>query len=216
MGEKMSEKFILVDLDDERSKSISEVLGNKTCKKILEYLSDLKEASENDISKNLSIPINTVEYNLNKLIKAGLIEKSKKFFWSVKGKRIDTYKISNKKIVISPKSFIHGLLPALLGISVIAFGIKVISDKFNYDFVDDYSINALRNSPSLSDAVVSSEKMVSSGSSGAFHTSSIVQNSIQNTCSSLSNAWAWFLFGGLVTILIFLLFNQFKKMKGGI
>jgi inhibitor of cysteine peptidase len=98
------DKFILMGIDDERSKDIAEVLSNKTCKKILDFLADTKEASEKDISDELNIPINTVEYNLNKLIKSGLVEKSKNFFWSRKGRKIDMYKIVKKHIIISPRS----------------------------------------------------------------------------------------------------------------
>ncbi len=97
------DKFILMGLDDSRSKDIAEVLGNKTCKKIIEHLAEIKEASEKDISDALGIPINTVEYNLNKLVKTGLVEKAKNFFWSRKGKKIEMYKLAKKHIVISPK-----------------------------------------------------------------------------------------------------------------
>jgi len=97
-------KFILIGLDDERAKDVADVLTNKTCKKILNYLSDVKEASEQDIAKALEIPINTVEYNLNKLVKSGLVEKAKNFFWSVKGKKIGMFKLAKKYIIISPKS----------------------------------------------------------------------------------------------------------------
>src|SRR3990167_2858573 len=99
----MDDKFVLMGLDDERSKDIAEVLQNKTCRKILDFLSENKEASEQDIAKELGIPINTTEYNLNKLIKAELVEKAKNFFWSVKGKKIDIYRLAKKHIVISPK-----------------------------------------------------------------------------------------------------------------
>ena len=75
----MKDKFILVGLDDERSKHVAEVLKNKTCKQLLDFLAETKEASEQDISKELGIPINTVEYNLQKLMKAGLVEKTKNF-----------------------------------------------------------------------------------------------------------------------------------------
>jgi hypothetical protein len=47
------EKFILTSLDDENSKAISEVLGSKTCKKIIDFLAETKEASEQDIASAL-------------------------------------------------------------------------------------------------------------------------------------------------------------------
>ena len=46
----MDEKFILMNINDDRSKDIAEALGSKTCKKILEFLSERKEASEREIS----------------------------------------------------------------------------------------------------------------------------------------------------------------------
>ncbi|MBU0957930.1 MAG: helix-turn-helix domain-containing protein, partial [Nanoarchaeota archaeon] len=89
-----NDKYIMIGMDDERSEHVAEVMKNKTCKKIIDYLADYGDSSENDISKGLSVPINTIEYNLQKLIKAGLVEKAKKHFWSVKGRKIDIYKLA--------------------------------------------------------------------------------------------------------------------------
>ena len=120
------EKYLNVDLYDPRSAAIAEVMTNKTCKKILELVTE-KEMSESDIASSLNIPLNTVGYNIKKLLEAGLIEKSKVYFWSVKGKRIPTYRISNKKIIISPKRLISavpiamfaGILGAILIIALL-------------------------------------------------------------------------------------------------
>jgi uncharacterized secreted protein with C-terminal beta-propeller domain len=113
------DKFILMGLDDERAGNIAEALKNPTCKKILNFLGDIKEASEKDISDSLKMPINTIEYNLNKLIKSGLVEKTKKFFWSVKGKKIPMYKLARKHIIISPNknpsmNYLKTILPVIL------------------------------------------------------------------------------------------------------
>ncbi len=112
------DKYILMGLNDNRSKDVAEVLKNKTCKKILDFLAETKEASEQDIAKGLKIPINTVEYNLRKLIKAGLAEKAKNFFWSTKGRKIDMYKLARKHIIISPSkkpniNYLKSILPAI-------------------------------------------------------------------------------------------------------
>ena len=45
----MDDKFIMFGLDDERSKDIAEVLGNKTCKKIIDYLSEKNKNYMNQI-----------------------------------------------------------------------------------------------------------------------------------------------------------------------
>ena len=122
------DKFILMNMDDERSKLVAEVLGNKTCKTIIDYLSEIKEAGQQDISKALGIPLNTVDYNLKKLIKSGLVEKTKNFFWSTKGRKIEMFKLARKHIIISPKMrpnlnqlrLILPILVAIVGIVVIA------------------------------------------------------------------------------------------------
>jgi len=94
-----NDKFILMGFNE--AGDIAEILKNKTCKKILDYLADRKEASEKDIADGLGMAINTVEYNLKKLIGSGLVKKTSNFFWSVKGKKIPMYKLAKKHIVIS-------------------------------------------------------------------------------------------------------------------
>lgn len=115
---KMDDKFILMGLDDENSKNVAEVLKSEKAKKILDFLGDRKEASEKDIAEGLNMPINTVEYNLKKLVKSGLVDKSKNFFWSVKGKKIPMYKLAKKHIIIGTKkpniNYLKSILPAIL------------------------------------------------------------------------------------------------------
>lgn len=127
----MDDKFIMMGIDDERSKKVAEILGNKTCKKIIDYLSETQEASEKDIAEALGIPINTVEYNLMKMVDAGLVEKAKNFFWSVRGKKIGMYKLARKHIVISPRPYkpsltvLKTILPiiAVLAIAALLIGL---------------------------------------------------------------------------------------------
>ncbi len=113
-----NDNFILISLDDEKSKSIAEVLSSATCKKIINYLAENTEASQKDLSDALNIPLNTIEYNIKKLLASGFIQKRKNFFWSKKGKKIIMYEISNKSIVISHKKKvsekIKSILPAFI------------------------------------------------------------------------------------------------------
>lgn len=113
-----SDKYILVSLDEDKVGKIAEVIGNKTCKRILDILAD-EELSEKEISDRLNIPMNTVNYNVKKLKDSGLIEEKKHFF-SVKGKRIPVYKVSNKSIVISPKKSSFFRLKNSLPVVVVA------------------------------------------------------------------------------------------------
>src|SRR3989344_5633179 len=118
----MAEKYMLFNLDDEKAKKLGEIISNTTARRIVNFLAET-EASESDIARQLNIPLNTVEYNINKLLEAGIIEKSRNFFWSVKGKKIDMLKVANKLIVISPKksniySKLKGIVPVVLSSAV--------------------------------------------------------------------------------------------------
>ncbi len=98
-----NETTLNIDLNDPRSGDIAEILSNKTCRKILGLIAE-QELTETDIASKLKIPLNTVDYNIKKLVKAGLIE-STSHFWSVRGKKMPSYRVSERKIIISPKSF---------------------------------------------------------------------------------------------------------------
>lgn len=98
----MTDKFVLVSLEEKKAKKLAEVISNSTCRKILDYISDKEDASESDIAKALKIPMSTAHYNLENLMKAGLVE-VKEFRWSEKGKQIDLFRLAKKFILISPK-----------------------------------------------------------------------------------------------------------------
>lgn len=96
------EKFILASLEEPESKELAQVIASNTARKILDLLSK-EDLSETDISNKLNIPLTTVHYNIQQLLNAKLIE-TKEFKWSDKGKKVHYYKISNKLIIIAPKS----------------------------------------------------------------------------------------------------------------
>jgi len=192
----MTEKYISINMDDEKITQIAEILSNKTCKKILNYLAE-KEASEGDISKDLKIPINTVEYNLSKLIRAGLVQASRNFFWSVKGKKIKTYELANKKIIISTKRSLKGMLASIFAGGAILGAIKVL---INYN-----SIRSLSNAQIMNDAV---EKIVYS----SVPASGIATRSFESL-SYLNNVWMWVIAGLCLGAIGFFFF---RLLKGGV
>ena len=98
----MDNKHIMISLGDDKAKHVSEVIGSKSCNRILGLLAD-GDLTVSEIARKLKMPMNTVDYNVKKLVKAGLVEKAA-HWWSVKGKKMPTYKVSNKKIIISPRS----------------------------------------------------------------------------------------------------------------
>jgi len=125
MINKMDEKHILFSLGDKKVRQIGEIIGNKTCNRILDFFVG-ENGTVSDISRKLNIPLNTVDYNVKKLVGAGLIEKSA-HWWSVKGKKIPVYKISNRKIIISPKKTVANVFVWVIGLTGIAsLGIRYL------------------------------------------------------------------------------------------
>jgi len=119
------EKYLLLNLEDEQSKKTAEAIANKSARKILDYLSSKEEAGAEEISKELQLPLSTIDYNLKNLKKAGLLE-AKHFQWSSRGKKIALYRVAKKFIVIAPKGLswkeeIKKLLP-FIGISAVLAG----------------------------------------------------------------------------------------------
>ena len=190
------DKFIMMNMDDERSKKVAEILGNKTCKKILDYLSEKDEASEKDISDALNIPINTAEYNLKKLMQAGLVEKTKNFFWSAKGKKIPTYKLARKHIVISPsgKSNIYSKLKTILPVTLLSLAGALI--------IRQYTI--IKSAIPLEiDFALKAEQNVMEAASNT-----LAQN--PQTFTPVNPVWVWFLGGAILAILLYTLINWRK------
>jgi len=181
-------KYLAISLDDEKSKHLASVLSSKTAKKILNLLAD-KEISESDISKELNLPLNTIEYNLKKLISCGLVEKTKTFFWSTRGKKIPTYKLANKSILISTKQKIKGILPAAVISSLAAIGIKLYFSAKQ---------NAVMKSATFADEAVVAGAKISEATG-------VIQMAQTN------NLWLFFLLGSLTALLIYLILNIWRK-----
>jgi uncharacterized secreted protein with C-terminal beta-propeller domain len=113
----MDDRFIIASMNESKSKEIADILGNRTARKILDYLADTN-ASESDISKNLNLPLSTVHYNVQKLLKNKIID-VKDFFWSEKGNKINIYTLARKPIIIAPKYYrgyetLKSILPAVI------------------------------------------------------------------------------------------------------
>lgn len=201
----MEKSYLMLSLDDEKAKDLADVMGNKTCKRILSLLAE-REISESDIAKELNQPMNTIEYNLKKLVSAGLVEKSKAFFWSVKGKKIPMYRLANKYIVIMPKSKIalKVFLPVIAVIGLAAAGINYLSNKTiqsgqlpNFKFADQAG-------EMLYAATPSTQRVAEISNAGFLNW-------------FLTTPWAIFIAGSIVAIgAYFLTKNILKILKGGL
>lgn len=184
----MEETTINISLNDKRSKYISEAIGNKTCIKILNLLSTKEGLTVTEISNELNIPLNSVDYNIKKLVKSGLIESSS-YWWSVKGKKMPAYKISNKKIVISPKKISSKIM---LSVSLFIGGLVSLIVRF---FTEKNIVREEIASPMLVRSLDVGEKLVTTPE--ALH---VVP-------------WQWFLIGIWSGIVLFFLFIYFAERR---
>ena len=202
---------IRIDLDDPRTEKIGEVIGNKTSKRILGALAE-KEMSESELSTELGMAMNTIGYNVKKLEDAGLIEKVSGFLWSVKGKRIHKYRIANRKIVISPKSFTRGIVPTVLISGAIALGIKVFySGAQKAQTAVSYGADS-----AVSEGAGVAGSVAPAVAEGGRIAGEIVPevaggSGIYPALASAPDVWAWYLLGAMTALLIFLLWNWRKK-----
>lgn len=184
-------KFMLISMEDETSKAVAEVLGSKTCKKIINYLAEIKEASQKDLSDALKIPMNTLDYNMKKLLESGFIQKKKNFFWSKKGKKILMYELSNKSIVISPKKSnaekIKSIIPAFIVTAVGTFAVGV------FEKISSVQRNLQTYDSSIEEAVLSA----------------VAKSPTMITPQPIP-LWVWFLFGATLAIFIISIINWRK------
>ncbi|MBT5342438.1 helix-turn-helix domain-containing protein, partial [Candidatus Woesearchaeota archaeon] len=119
--------FLLVDLNEKKTKKLAETITSDTSRKILNYLAEKEHDTETNIAQELKIPISTVHYHLQKLTEASLII-AEEFHYSKKGREINHYKLANKYIIIAPRK-VSGLRQALknvLPVGIIALGISAV------------------------------------------------------------------------------------------
>ena len=212
-----TDKIISLDLNDSRMKFISEIFGNESCKKILNLLAE-KELTETDIAKELKMPLNSVDYNVKKLVRAGLIE-SGSHWWSIKGKKMPSYRVSDKKIVISPKRMSSSvlLIPALLVGGLISLTIRKIIE-FN-SYIPQQNVFAAKSA--IEDSVSYASVATTGLQAGA---NEVARDVVTNVPAAMSQevaqktsfigsipGWEWFLIGIWSGVLVFFLLNYIRE-----
>jgi DNA-binding transcriptional ArsR family regulator len=197
-----SEKFIMVSLEDDKSKDLANVISNDTSRRILSFISE-NESSESDIVRALGLPASTVNYNVQNLLKSNLIE-VKDFYWSGKGNKVNVYTIAKKLIVIAPKgtkvsSTLKGLIPVALISVAAAAVINFVYSGFNQVGTFAAKESAPLQAPAAESAII--QDAVNRG--GAV----VAQSSF------LSNYAVWFLIGALFAIIIYLFILLLRRKK---
>jgi len=120
--------FLFINLGEEQATEISQAIANKTAQKVLDELKR-GHATESELSSRLSIPLSTIHYNTQQLVKAGLVV-GDQYHYSVKGREVSHYRLTNKVIVISPQkteqfeALVKTLTPVIL---IIAAGTAFVS-----------------------------------------------------------------------------------------
>jgi len=226
----MAEKFILVSLDEQKSKELGDIISNKTSRRILDYLSD-KEGSSSEISRELGIPISTVEYNLKNLVKASLVE-VEEFKWSPKGRQQDIYKVKKKYIVITPRkgAELREVLKRVLPIGVFGIIIAGILEYFSSSrilkipltkevitktiteskqVVMDKAVGGgAQGTAALAESTVASKGMISEP---IVNVTTQVTEVVKDVVLPNPHYGFWFLFGLIVALALYMLFSLRKK-----
>ncbi|MEW5897133.1 MAG: helix-turn-helix domain-containing protein [Nanoarchaeota archaeon] len=198
--------FLLVDLNEEKTKKLAETITSETSRKILNHLAE-KDDSEANIAKELALPISTVHYHLQKLTEANLVV-VEEFHYSRKGREVNHYKLANKYIIIAPKK-VSGLKQALkniLPVGLLIFGISAV-------------IKVLQK---FSLGTEASAGEIAAGEMLKASARNVADQAVQEAAPLLAevplsgNAPApdialWFLLGGLAALGIYLLFVVVKE-----
>ncbi len=185
----MSRSYVMIDLDDPRAAKLADIMSNATCKQILSLLAE-QELSESEIAERLGARGNTINYNVKKLVGAGLIVPVRSL-WSRKGRAVKVYRVSQKKIVLSPTTSLKGVLP-VLGLA----------------FLGAIGIRAWEMSSRVGqDARVGAEKV----SEGALSVASYAAPAVSVEPVSGSYIWVGFLGGACLALGALWLWHYFRR-----
>jgi len=206
--EPMNNNFLLISLDEKKSKKIAEAINNDTGRKILDQLSK-KESTESDLAKELNIPISTIHYNLKQLMEANLVI-VEEFHYSKKGKEINHYKLANKYIIIAPKQADNKFMEALqkiLPLTIITAVVGGILTALRF-----INIGTTANVMTKSVAVDAAPRLMIAAAPE-------VAGAIAPQALNISRPFmqsemiTWFFIGALSIIIIYFLYEVVKKKK---
>lgn len=189
------ESFLLLSLSDAKGKKIAQAVNNETCRKILDYLTKHKDATETKISEDLKLPLPTVHYNIAQLIDVKLVNKDE-FHYSEKGKEVNHYSLANKYIIIAPKNDsnflekLKGILPAFGIIAVTSLVIKFVEYQMNKP--QDLAVGVQEAAPQLMMA-------------------KIADATPEVTQSSTPDIALWFFLGAVASLVIYTIIDWIRK-----
>ncbi len=169
--------FLLVNLSDEKSKKLGELIGNKTARKILELLGK-KEYTATDLAKELNLPLSTIHYNLTNLEQNKLI-KADEYHYSKKGKEIKHYALANKLVIIAQEQPTESLIQKLKKILPVSILVGAMATAFQY-YTTAPSMQVIAEESTFA-LKATAERVVEEEAVESF---SVVQDSLEATAST--------------------------------
>ncbi len=199
---KKENTFLLVSLDEEKAKKLANVIGSEACRKILDYLAN-RSATETQISNELVMPLSTVHYNVQQLLRAGLV-KADEFHYSEKGREVEHYSIANKYIIIAPKtteglaSKLKRILPVFAIVAATGIALQIFSGygKTAQGFVAEKGAMAAQEAARIAPDGI--PVAVAEGMRGA----------AQQPGTAL-----WFAIGALFALVVYLIYDVMKEKR---
>lgn len=232
------ENFLLVSLKEDDAKKLAQVISNDTSRKILDYLAHKKDDTESGIAKKLKLPISTVHYNLQALVKAKLVQ-ADEFHYSEKGKEVNHYSLANKYVIIAPKNAPESLkskLRRILPVALLAGAGALVLKMFSLWNTGIESFDKAKTVAPMARTFEESEAGVAKSvadyadeamAEPAMQAVNTVQQNVTDTiqcgaqaiaaeCSKphfLDGSALWFFLGAVFAIIIFLLIELMHKKK---
>ncbi|MBU0460356.1 MAG: helix-turn-helix domain-containing protein [Nanoarchaeota archaeon] len=197
--------FLLVDLNEKKTKKLAETITSDTSRKILNYLAEKEHETEANVAKELDIPISTVHYHLQKLTEAKLIDVDE-YHYSPKGREVNHYKLANKYIIIAPKKIsglkekLKGILPVgliALGISAVIKAVQMFTGRVGTFEKAVFAEEAGR------EVMATSQQMVADNAPEVAELAMEATDQVISTGVQQPDIALWFLIGAISTILIY-------------
>lgn len=96
----MPDEVVVLEPGDDRAKLIAKAMASQTASDILGVLRN-SEYTSSEIADSLSMPITTVSYHIDNLVKADIIEVVRTR-WSPKGRQVKIYGIRDQVVIVAP------------------------------------------------------------------------------------------------------------------
>ena len=218
--------FLLVSLKENKAKKLAEVISNKTCRKILDFMAEKKDATESEVAKKLGIPLSTVHYNMKALLAAKLV-KSDEYHYSPKGKEVSHYRLANQYVIIAPEGEKHAIrqklksiIPTALIMVAAAGIIKIFTSGLGAVRMEAAPVMYKALETGAADTAMpeaaraTEEAMIEAAPTAAQQAAPLVQNVAEKAPAAVSHIpeiALWFFIGAVAGVAVYLLVDYIVK-----